>query len=291
MAESGPRYVIVTPVRNEALYLEEHIASVADQTIMPVEWVIVNDGSTDSTASIISQWANRHAWIQARHRSDRGFRKAGAGVIEAFYEGYRALHTHDWQYLVKLDGDLVLSPDYFEKCIGEFMKDTRLGIGGGIVCDCRNISDVSEHGPSFHVRGAVKMYSYECWNAIGGLITSPGWDTVDELKANFLGWRTKSFRELKVLHQRPTGAADGIWKNAVKNGLANYVTAYQPVFMILKCLKRVVKRPYGLEAIGLFYGFVSGYVKRIPQVDDRALIQYIRRQQLRHLFFLKSIWS
>ena len=135
------------------------------------------------------------------------------------------------------------------------------------------------------------MYRHACWDAIDGLLTSPGWDTVDELKANCVGRHTRSFIELRVLHCRPTGAVDGTWKNAVKNGQANYVTGYHPLFMVLKCLRRALNKPYVVGALGLFYGFVSGYIRRAPRVADPALIKYIRRQQLRRLFLLESIWQ
>lgn len=240
LCASETRYVIVTPVRNEDAYLEEHLASVGRQTIRPTEWVIVDDGSTDATGAIVDRWASQHARIKSLHRGDRGFRYAGTGVIEAFYDGYHALSTHDWKYLVKLDGDLILSPDYFERCLEEFAKDAQLGIGGGIVCDREAAPLKFGQGPSFHVRGAVKMYRRACWDAIDGLITSPGWDTVDELKSNYLGLNTRIFTELRVLHCRTTGAVDGTWKNAVKNGHANYGTGYHPVFMFLKCLRRAL---------------------------------------------------
>jgi glycosyltransferase involved in cell wall biosynthesis len=285
------RYVVITPVRNEAAHLEENIASVMRQTVRPAEWVLVDDGSTDATGTIVDLRAARHAWITALHRRDRGFRQAGTGVIEAFYDGYRALRTHDWEYLVKLDGDLTLGPDYFERCFEEFGIDPQLGIGGGIVYHIEDDKLKIEKNPCFHVRGATKIYRRACWDALGGLITSPGWDTLDEVKANFLGWKTRSFPELRVLHRRPTGAADGTWRNAVKNGLANYVSAYHPLFMLLKCLKRAVKKPYVVESLGLCYGFVSGYIRRAPRVADPALIQYIRKQQLRRLLLLESIWK
>jgi glycosyltransferase involved in cell wall biosynthesis len=285
------RYVVITPVRNEAAHLEENIASVVRQTVRPAEWVLVDDGSTDATGTIVDLWAARHSWIKALHRRDRGFRQAGTGVIEAFYDGYRALRTHDWEYLVKLDGDLTLGPDYFQRCFDEFGKDPQLGIGGGIVYHIEDDKLKIEKNPRFHVRGATKIYRRACWDALGGLVPSPGWDTVDELKAHFLGWKTRGFPELRVLHRRPTGAADGTWRNAVKNGLANYVAAYHPLFMLLKCLKRAVKKPYVVESLGLLYGFVSGYIRRAPRVADPALIQYIRKQQLRRLLLLESMWE
>src|SRR5262245_49095536 len=107
-----PRYVIVTPVRDEEAYLPSTIESVLRQTIRPQEWIIVNDGSTDRTASIIERYAGEYPWIRSVQRTDRGFRKYGGGIIEAFYDGFYALHCEDWDFLAKLDGDFSFSPDY-----------------------------------------------------------------------------------------------------------------------------------------------------------------------------------
>lgn len=284
------KYVIITPVRNEAAYLEQHIESVVAQTVKPIEWVIVDDGSTDGTGAIVDRWAGRHSWIKAVHRNDRGFRHTGGG-IEAFYEGYRTLTTKDWEYLVNLDGDLALEPKYFEMCFEEFAKDPQLGIGGGTVYHLENGVPRVEHNPLFHVRGATKIYRKACWDALGMLVAGPGWDTVDELKAHQLGWKTRSFPNIRVLHCRPTGTEYGLWGNAVKNGRANYVTGYHPVFMIMKCLRRAVRKPYLVEAAGLMYGFLSGYVLRVPRINDRGLIRFVRKQQVRKLLFLESMWN
>jgi glycosyltransferase involved in cell wall biosynthesis len=285
------RYVIISPVRNEGANLDACIDSVARQTVRPTEWIIVNDGSTDRTAQILDAAARTHPWISVVHRADRGYREPGTGVIAAFYDGYPRIRTADWQFLVKLDGDLVLPADYFERCFDEFRKEPALGIGGGIVYHTENGHDVVEPNPRFHVRGATKIYRRDCWDAIGGLLKAPGWDTLDEAKAQMLGWSTRSFPELRLLHLRATGSADGAWRNAVKNGRANYITGYHPAFMLLKCARRVLEKPYGVVAAGHLYGFVTGYLKRMPQVPDRALVRYIRTQQVRRLLLRESIWK
>jgi len=285
------RYVIVSPVRNEEKHLEATIQSVARQTVRPQRWVLVNDGSTDLTARILEQAASAHSWISTVCRPDRGYRAPGSGVIAAFYDGYERVQDTDWQFLVKLDGDLVLPDDYFERCLEEFRLDPNLGIGGGNIYHIANGQEIVEANPVFHVRGATKIYRRECWHAIEGLLQAPGWDTLDEAKAQMIGWNTRTFSVPRVLQLRPTGAADGSWRDAVKNGRANYVSGYHPVFMLLKCVKRMFERPYGIVAIGQLYGFLTGYLKRVQQVNDPALIRYIRRQQIRRLMFVESIWK
>jgi poly-beta-1,6-N-acetyl-D-glucosamine synthase len=277
-------YVVITPVRDEKEHLASTIESMLRQTALPREWVIVDDGSTDGTAKILDDCAARYPWITAVHRPDRGFRKSGGGVVEAFYHGYGALSLNEWDFIVKFDGDLSFEPTYFEACLGEFDQDSKLGIGGGIICYVENGRKVFENTPSFHVRGATKIYRRACWDGIGGLIHAPGWDTFDEVKANSLGWTTKSFPGLHLVHQRVTGAADGHWRTSAKYGRANYICGYHPLFMMAKCIARVPQRPFLIGAIGLLYGFCSGYLTNVKQVDDWRTIAYLRRQQMRRLF-------
>jgi len=285
------KYVIITPARDEEAFLEKTIASVTSQTILPLHWIIVNDGSRDRTGEIIDRYAAQYPWIIARHRPNRGFREAGGGVIATFYDGYAQLPTQEWDFIVKLDADLSFAADYFERCLAEFAKDPKLGIGGGGIYHEDKGRMKLEANPQFHVRGATKIYRRECWEALEGLLRAPGWDTVDELKANMLGWSTRTFAELRLSHYRFTGAADGAWRDCIKNGRANYITGYHPLFMLLKCARRLAKRPYIVGSAGLCWGFMSGYLRRTPRVQDRRLIRYTRNQQMRKLMMLESIWK
>ncbi len=285
------RYAIITPARDEALYIDKTIQSVISQTIKPVEWVIVNDGSSDKTGEIIDRYTSSHDWIKTIHRADRGFRKSGAGVIEAFYDGYGTLRSTDRDFVVKLDGDLSFVPQYFERCFERFQANPKLGIAGGTIFHLIDGALKPEKNPQFHVRGATKIYRKDCWDAIGGLIKAPGWDAVDEIKANMLGWQTQTFLDLALIHYRYTGKLDGTWGGYVKNGMADYVAGYHPLFMLAKFLRRLVKKPYAIGSLALLYGFLSGYMRRVPQVNDEDLIAYIREQQMRRLTFRSSIWK
>jgi poly-beta-1,6-N-acetyl-D-glucosamine synthase len=306
------RYVVVSPVRDEAQYLDSTITSMVGQTTQPVEWVLVNDGSTDGTGEIIDRWASQVPWIRAVHRPNRGLKQCEAkgtdessarpspsrGMrarqakeIEAFYEGYERISASDWDFVVKLDGDLSFAPDYFARCFAEFAEDPKLGIGGGVIChDIEGRLEV-ESAPDFHVRGATKIYRRLCWEQIGGVIRGAGWDTLDEVKANMFGWSTRSFPSLKVTHHRFTGAANGAWQNAVKNGVWSYISGYHPLFMLLRCGKSLFRKPYITGSLGLLYGFALGYIQRVPQVADAATIRYLRDQQLRRMTFRATVWK
>jgi poly-beta-1,6-N-acetyl-D-glucosamine synthase len=113
---------------------------------------------------------------------------------------------------------------------------------------------------------------------------------LDELKANMLNWNTRTFSDIEILHHRPAGSKDGAWLNWVKNGMANYVVGYHPVFMVLKALSRLPRRPICLGGIGLMVGFLSGYVKRAPQIRDRELIRFLRREQMKRVFLQPNLW-
>jgi glycosyltransferase involved in cell wall biosynthesis len=287
------RYVVITPVRNEERHIGLTIESMVKQSIPPAEWIIVNDGSNDRTGEVIDESATQFQWIRIVHRQDRGYRKSGGGVIEAFYDGYSKIGQKEWDFVVKLDGDLSFDTDYFEKCFSRFADAPGLGIGGGTICLLKEGGlEVEYKGdPPFHVRGATKIYRRACWEQISPLLKAPGWDTIDEVKANMHGWKTQTFNNLKLIQHKGTGSADGIWRTWFKNGRANYIAGYHPLFMFFKCIKRVFQKPYIISAIGLFYGYVSGYWERVPQINDRPLIDYLRKQQLGLLFFKRSIWK
>jgi glycosyltransferase involved in cell wall biosynthesis len=285
------KYVVITPVRDEEAHLPLCIECMAHQDILPREWVIVNDGSKDRTSEIIDEAARDYPWIRAVHRKDRGFRKWGGGIIEAFYDGFNSLSCRDWEFMSKLDGDLTFEPGYFAGTFQKFREQPKIGIGGGTLYHFEKGKKVVESGPSFHVRGGAKIFRRACWEAIGGLWVGPGSDTVDEVKANMLGWTTMSFPDLEMHHHRPTGASWGRWGGLVKDGKIDYVYGSHPVFLLAKAAARLVRRPYVVGSIALIYGYTAAHFQKLPRVDDPELIRYLRRQQLARITGAETIWK
>ena len=284
------KYCLVTCVRNEATYLPATIESVLGQTSLPLEWVIVDDGSTDSTGALIDSYAERFPWIRAIHREDRGHRAKGGGV-EAFLEATSYLGRANWDFLVNLDGDLTFEPGYFQGCFERFQNAPRLGIGGGTILEKFEGGLAPDGAPHFHVRGGAKIYRKECWNQLGGLICSLGWDTVDELKANQLGWETRTFSDLFLVHHRMSGAVWGEWGKALNEGESDFIVAYHPIFFAAKCVRHLVVWPYLIRSIGIVCGYLRAAAQGMPRLQDQELRKYLRNQQLRRLFGQSTIWK
>ncbi len=284
------RYVVITPVRDEEEYIHKTFESVVAQTIRPAQWILVDDGSRDGTGAIIDGYAKRHAWITALHRPAGGGRSLGGGIA-GFLHGLEHVEIADWQFLANLDGDLSFQADYFERCFEYFQANPKLGIAGGTIYNKIGKELKREKVAEFHVRGATKIYRRECWESLGGMWKGLGWDTVDEVKANMRGWQTRSLPDLPLIHYRVTGGAFGRWGGWVKNGQADFIVGYHPLFFAAKCARRLFRPPVLWGAAGLCYGWVSARWKGLRRVPDPEFVGYVRRQQLRRLLGQSSCWK
>lgn len=283
------RYVVITPARNEEANIGETIASMQRQTILPTAWYIVDDGSTDGTASIVEEAALHAPWIHLISRENRGYRVSG-GDVQSFQVGYDQLSGTGWDYLVKLDSDLRFSEEYFASCLRAFRQDERLGIAGGTIYNLDGDERVAEEHPTFHVRGATKIYRRGCWEDIGGLVRTPAWDTIDEVSANMHGWTTRTLSDVPIDHLRTTGDAAGQWSNWVKNGRAAYLVGYHPLFLAARAARRIVKPPWVVGTVGLLWGYVRSVLKREPKAVNEEVVVYVRQQQLYRLTRRESVW-
>jgi len=286
---ANQKYVIITPVRDEEQFVEECLKSVTSQTIKPRKWIIINDGSTDGTRQIIEKYLKEHSWIQLVNLEDKGVRKPGGEYV--LHIGFDMINIDDYEYIVRLDADLSFEKDFFEELFIRFSQDPSLGIASGVCYIPVGHKLIEEVVPAFHTRGGNKVYRRNCLKQIGNIEHVMGFDTVDEVKANMLGWRTQGFRELRVIHHRRTGSAKGILKGKINGGKSAYFASYHPLFMIVRGLWRMKDKPYIISGLALMYGFFLGYILRLPQVDDPDLIRYLRKQQMNKLLLRHTIWK
>lgn len=273
-----PRFVLITPVRDEEGYIGAMMESIAAQTVKPNRWIIVDDGSCDSTPAMIAEFAKIHPFIELVALPQRNERHAGGeGAIPC---ALSKVDLNAIDYLARFDADLVFPADYFERILQEFDRDPKLGIAGGSLFIEKDGEREFEDNPEFHVRGALKMYRRQCFQDIGGLTPQFGWDTIDEVMAWSKGWVTKSFATPHVLHRRPTGQGTQAMKLFRLRGQAEYLTWSHPVHVAVKAAYIAWKELSLVKPACYLGGYFENIIKRPGRIEDAAFTRARRKQQM-----------
>lgn len=282
-------YGAITPARDEEKFLPGLIESMVSQTIGPLRWIVIDDGSTDSTPALLDEAARRHEWISVHHVRRAGEREPGGeSALQRFLAP--ALWS-DCDIVFRVDADITFESDFVQSLMVEFDLDPHLGIAAGTLYEQGRGGWREMRTPLFHTRGAIKMYSRACLQAIGPIQPGLGWDTIDEAHAALLGFATRSFRHIQARHHRPQGAAGGVLRGRLAAGQAAYQCGYSPLFMTARVSRHVAAWPPLLGAAWLAAGYLEGYLRAKPRAASPELVRFIRRQQVRRLLFMKSVWT
>jgi len=280
------RFVIVTPVRNEGPYIRATLECMSRQTLLPREWIVVDDGSSDGTGEEIGKWVARCPFLQYVRLEDRGYRKPGQGVVEAFYEGYGRIQVPDYEILAKLDGDLQFPPDTLERIADAFRANARMGITGGTLYERPGREGAYRRTlhPAGNVRGATKFYRRECFEAIGGLVRRAGWDGVDILRANMAGWETGEIPGLRILHLKPTGTArgEGVRKACEKYGDVSYYMGGYFWYFLLRAAGRSAEGRNPRIGFHMLRGYFLARRNRIPR-EPEPFRAFLKKRQVENL--------
>lgn len=280
----GVRYVIVSPVKDEEQYVEKTLRATIRQTVKPSHWVIVDDGSHDQTPEILDRYTRSHPWIRVLRINRDAIRQLGSAEIRAFQAGYQLVSAEDFDFIVKLDCDLDFAPDYFEQLIRKFNEDENLGIASGIYLENHLGEWHPVPMPAYHAAGASKMVRKQCFQDMGGFVLFPGWDTVDEIKAQARGWKTRHFATLQFRHLKNEGSASGAASTSLLHGEVCYVTGAGKIWVLLKALHRMATgRPFIWGGLIMIWGYVRAWITRQPLLvsDDEA--RFYRRLLNRRL--------
>ena len=285
MVNSAARYVIITPAFNEARYLGKTIESVIRQIVLPQRWIIVDDGSTDETAQIIRHYADRYPWISYLHRSKDPTHTYYASNVYALLAGYEQARDLSFEFLAILDADIILGDRYYEQIFERFETNQGIGIATGVLFEAVNGRMRELVIDRYSTPKALQVFRRDCYEKIGGYIPcrNGGEDTCAEIMARMHGWRTWSFRDIQVVHQRAVGTGDGkkVLQARFKQGLADYCVAAHPVFMLAKCLRRcLTEQPYFLSGLARLAGFGYGYIVKEPRQLPNEARRYVRQEQL-----------
>ncbi len=269
-------YAIVTPVRDEAANLERIASCVASQTVRPVVWVLVENGSTDETPDLAARLADEHAWVRVLRAGPVEAEERGAPIVHAFHLGLASLRPHP-EIVVQLDADLSFPPDYFERLLRALGEDRRLGIVSGTCYEQHGGEWREQHVTAASVWGAARAYRGECLERVLPLEPRTGWDAVDVAEANALGWETRILRELPFYHHRREASRErSRWSAWAAQGRVSHFLGYRPSYLLLRALFRAFRDPV---ALALVAGYADEALRRQPQCAKPGVRTWVREQQ------------
>lgn len=293
------RYAIIAPGRNEAKFMRRTLDSLIAQSVRPALLIVVDDGSTDESPSILAEYAARHDWIRIVTRKDRGTRSVGPGVIEAFYAGLETIKLEDYDFVCKLDLDLVLPSRYFELLMQKMESNPRIGCLSGKAYYPGPSNKAEDFGGELIAEaigdevtvGASKFYRVSCFKQIGGFVRQVMWDGIDCHRSRMLGWQVGSAAdpELRFIHLRPMGSSHGnIWKGRKRHGFGQWFMGTGILFMTASAIYRLPRQPVIVGSLAIYLGYLESMFKRLPRYGDGAFRGFLRRYQFESLVLGKK---
>lgn len=277
-------YVVVTPARNEARYIESTIKSMVAQTMRPLKWIIVSDGSTDGTDEIVCGYAAAHDWIDLVRMPEHRNREFAAKV-SAFNAGYSKLKDMDFTAVAALDADISFGPDYFSFLMSKLVENSKLGLVG---------TPFTQEGETYdyrfssleHVSGACQLFRRECFTDIGGYVPvrGGGIDSIAVMTARMKGWKTRTFTERVCYHHRPMGTASaGKLKAHFLLGKQDYYLGGHPLWQLFRGCFQARRKPYLIGGLLLLVGYIWGWMLRLKRPVSGELVRFHRQEQMQRL--------
>lgn len=280
-----PSYVLVTPARNEARVIEGTIRAVIAQTVLPLKWAIVSDGSNDGTDEIVQRYAAQHPWIELVRTPERKERHF-AGKVMAFNAGLARMEGIAYEVIASLDADITFEADYFEFLLEKLAFDPDLGIVGTPYRDTTSEVYDFRFVSTDHVSGACQVFRRACFEEIGGYIPVKGGaiDSIATLSARMKGWKTRTFPEKICLHHKALGSAQaGPVKARFDLGKRDYAVGNHPLWEMCRGLYQMCKPPYVVRGLAVMAGFAWAATHSADRPIPRELLAFRRKEQMQRL--------
>jgi glycosyltransferase involved in cell wall biosynthesis len=279
------RYVIVTAAKDEEALIGEVIERVVAQTVHPVAWIIVDDGSRDRTAAIVREAVARHPWIRLSSGGERGGRNFGS-QYKAIQAGYAAIRSLEFEHLAVQDADQAPGqPDYYEALLAFLEATPGAGMVSGVVHE-RERGDWAPRGSNAPESTAGStVFRRACFEDMGGYVplVHGGSDWLAQLRARMAGWTVTTLPDLRLLHYRPSSSAGGVWRGRFREGVMDASFGSHPLFELLKCARRLTMRPLVVGAFLRFAGYLFESLPRGARVLTPAETAFLRSEQVRKM--------
>jgi poly-beta-1,6-N-acetyl-D-glucosamine synthase len=280
-----PTYVLITPARNEPQFIEGTIRSVVGQTIRPLKWLIVSDGSTDETDNIVRKYAVDYSWIelvQMPARDERHF----AGKVHAFNAGRDRIKNLEYDVIASLDADITFEEDYFSFLLKKLVEDQTLGLVGTPFKEESSSTYDYRFTSIEHVSGACQVFRRRCFEDVGGYKPVKGGciDHIAVITARMMGWKTRTFTDKVCFHHREMGTAQqSLLRSRFRNGAKDYAIGNHPLWELLRTVYQTSKRPYMIGGLAVLTGYAGAAIRQVERPVSPELVKFYRGEQMRRL--------
>ena len=278
-------YVLITPARNEARFIEQTIQSVVAQTVLPLKWVIVSDGSTDGTDEIVRRYAAQYPWIELLRLPERRERHF-AGKVYAFNAGKARMEGLAYAVIANLDADITFESDYLAFLLKKLTLDPELGVVGTPYVEITNETYDYRFVSIEHVSGACQVFRRECYEAIGGYapVRVGTIDCIAVITARMKGWKTRTFTEKTCTHHRIVGTAQsGRARARFVAGIMDYTMGNHPLWQLFRTLYQMTQKPYLVRGLQIGAGYVWAWLRRAERPVSKEFVAFLRREQMQRL--------
>jgi len=278
-------YVLITPARNEAEYIELTIQSVIAQTVRPLKWVIVSDGSTDGTDDIVKKYSTEHGWIELIRMPERRERNF-AGKVHAFNAGYDRVHNLQFDALGCVDGDASFEESYFAFLLSKLSEDPKLGLAGTAFRENSSQRYDYRFVSIEHVTGICQLFRRQCFDEIGGYVPAKGGaiDRIANIAVRMNGWKTRTFPERTYFHHRTMGTAQqSLLMARFKDGAKDYAVGSHPIWQLFRASYQMTRKPLIIGGMALLWGYVWSALHRVTRPVSQEMVAFHRREQMQRL--------
>ena len=278
---SKTKYVLISAARNEEEFIEVTLKSVVAQTRLPAKWIIISDGSTDRTESIVSDYAGEHDFIKLiclEAKEQRNF----AAKVQAVKIGYASVREEEYDLIGNLDADASFEPEYYERIIAEFERNEKLGVAGGITYDKINDQFVKFPAIEHRVCGLIQMFRRECFEEIGGYLELRygGEDTAASIMALMNGWEVRTFLDIDAYHHRNRGMSkNGYWQARTRQGMMFYQLGWSSLYMLLQAISRLPEKPWVWGSMVRYGAFLRAWLSREKRMVSDEFVSYVEKEQ------------
>ncbi len=281
------KYLVVTPIRDEADFVKITISCMLNQSIVATKWIFVDDNSIDSTNEILQSYVKKHQFINVKTISASTVRLPGVGVMRAFEYGLQNECLDNYDFIVKLDADLEFKPNFFENIFIEFNNNSRLGLASGLILE-KNGKPTSDNYEG-HTYGNTKIYSTSCFKAILPIEKIKHWDLLDNIKANVNGFESRIIYSEQVIHLKAMDSVVGIKKESKLKGYYSAYLQYNKWFLLFKTIKMVFEPPFFIKGFYFLLGYFSNILIKREFYQNKPVIEMLQKQQTDRLLRLLKL--